>query len=363
MPDEVLGVVAFSASSPSRSCPYAFVAGLVRTRYSRAGAVGGLIERLNSARLARALRDALADALGDPTLSSSTGASPRATTSATTATGSTCPRRTRGPPAGPSPRSSATASAVGAIVHDAALRDDPSLVRAAAAAAALQLENERLEAELRARVEELQTSRARLVAGLDGRAPPARAQPPRRRPAAARRAVARSSGWRGASSSDDPVVGGRCSTPPRGELDRALEELRELARGIHPAILTDRGLGAALEALAERAPLPVELRREVPDDRLPTAVEAAAYFVVAEALTNVAKYAGAERAHRPRRAVNGDAVGRGQRRRRRRRRPGRRHRPARPADRLAALDGRLEVDSPPGGGTVDPRAKIPCACA
>jgi PAS domain S-box-containing protein len=74
------------------------------------------------------------------------------------------------------------------------------------------------------------------------------------------------------------------------ELALALEELRELARGLHPAILSDHGLKAAVEALAERAPLPVEVDVTL-DDRLPEPVEAAAYYVVAEALTNVAKYA------------------------------------------------------------------------
>src|SRR5881398_1227619 len=74
------------------------------------------------------------------------------------------------------------------------------------------------------------------------------------------------------------------------ELSEALADLRELARGIHPAILTDRGLGPALEALASRAPLPVELVA-VPEERLPGPVEAAAYYVVAEGLTNVVKYA------------------------------------------------------------------------
>ena len=75
----------------------------------------------------------------------------------------------------------------------------------------------------------------------------------------------------------------------------ALEELRELARGIHPAVLTDRGLAPAIEALVGRTPLPVEV--DVCEGRLPAAVEAASYYVVAEALTNVAKYAGASSAH------------------------------------------------------------------
>ncbi len=90
------------------------------------------------------------------------------------------------------------------------------------------------------------------------------------------------------------------------ELTRALEELRELARGIHPAVLSDRGLQAAVEALAVRSPLPVKLV-EVPGERLPEPVEAAAYFVIAEALTNVAKYANAQRGHGGRAPVNGHA--------------------------------------------------------
>ena len=88
------------------------------------------------------------------------------------------------------------------------------------------------------------------------------------------------------------------------ELSQALQELRELARGIHPAVLTERGLEPAVRAVADRAPLPVELDRRLGDERLPGPVEAAAYYVVSEALTNVAKYADATarpRPHRPRR--------------------------------------------------------------
>ena len=361
VPDNVLGVVAFVGFVAFAILPYAFVAGLVRTRYSRAGAVGGLIERLNTPDTPVRLREALADALGDPTLQlvywrESAGhyvnyAGHRVDLPA--------------PNSGPARRAVAEVERdgkrVGAIVYDAALRDDPSLVRAAAAAAALQLENERLEAELRARVEELQTSRARLVEVSMGE---------RRRlerdlhDGAQQRLVALSLqlGLARRKLEDDPVIGGRLLDAARGELDRALEELRELARGIHPAILTDRGLGAALEALAQRAPLPVDLH-EMPKDRLPAAVEAAAYFVVAESLTNVAKYSGAEHATvRVGRhdsfavvEVSDDGVGGAD--------------PAAGtglrglADRLAALDGRLEVHSPPGGGTLI-RANIPCpTCA
>ena len=81
----------------------------------------------------------------------------------------------------------------------------------------------------------------------------------------------------------------------QAELARALDELRELARGIHPAILTDRGLGPALEAILARAPLPVELTN-LPEERLPEPVEAAVYYVVAETITNIAKHAHAESA-------------------------------------------------------------------
>ena len=84
----------------------------------------------------------------------------------------------------------------------------------------------------------------------------------------------------------------RWSREAREEAQRAVKELRELARGIHPALLGRPRAGPALEALAARAPFPVEISG-VPDQRLPAAVEAAAYFITAEALTNVAKYAGA----------------------------------------------------------------------
>ena len=94
----------------------------------------------------------------------------------------------------------------------------------------------------------------------------------------------------------EPGEIGRLLDRSRQELDQALRELRDLARGIHPAVLADRGLGAAVEELAERAPLPVEVVSKLPDRRLPEQVELAAYFVVSEALTNVAKYASAMKA-------------------------------------------------------------------
>jgi signal transduction histidine kinase len=158
----------------------------------------------------------------------------------------------------------------------------------------------------------------------------------------------------------DPAAAEAVLEAAREELAAALAELRELARGIHPAILTDRGLAAALEALAARLPIPVEI--ETPEAALPAPVEAAAYYVVAEALANVIKYAGASLVtvrvaaaeECVRVEVTDDGVG-----------------GADPAagtglrglsDRVEALEGTLSVSSPPGGGTRI-SAEIPLAAA
>jgi PAS domain S-box-containing protein len=148
---------------------------------------------------------------------------------------------------------------------------------------------------------------------------------------------------------DDPEGAETILTGAADELSHALEELRELARGIHPAILSDRGLAPALEALAARSPVPVEV--DVPGERLPLVVEAAAYFVVSEAVTNATKHADAATVSVRVASENGHAVvevaddGAGG---------------ADPAggsglrgleDRVAALDGILTVESPAGGGT------------
>ena len=158
----------------------------------------------------------------------------------------------------------------------------------------------------------------------------------------------------------DPTAAASTLGKARSELSQALDELRELARGIHPAVLTDRGLAPALEALAARAPFPVEVH--VSADRQPSPVEVAAYYVVAEALTNVAKYARAESATVSVETVDevlvvtvaDDGIGgadaasgsglRGL------------------ADRVEALEGRLLVESPPGAGTRI-RAEIPLQAA
>ncbi len=142
----------------------------------------------------------------------------------------------------------------------------------------------------------------------------------------------------------------------REELAHALEELRELARGIHPAVLTDRGLAAAVDALVSRSPVPVVA--DVPRERLPPAVEAALYYVVSESLANVAKYAGASSVrvrvvHEDGTAaveVADDGAGGAD--------PERGSGLRGLLDRVEALNGTLVVDSPPGGGT-RVRAEVP----
>ncbi|MGH3023950.1 MAG: PAS domain-containing sensor histidine kinase [Gaiellaceae bacterium] len=161
-----------------------------------------------------------------------------------------------------------------------------------------------------------------------------------------------------AKVASDPEGANRLLVQAAEELAAALEELRELARGIHPAVLSDRGLYAALEALAARSPLPVDL--ELEDERLPEPVEAAAYYVVSEALANVVKYAGASTVAVSIARVNGravveiadDGVGGAD--------PGQGSGLRGLVDRVEALDGLLRVDSPLGSGTRI-RAEIPCA--
>jgi PAS domain S-box-containing protein len=156
--------------------------------------------------------------------------------------------------------------------------------------------------------------------------------------------------------SSDPTGAFELLTSAQTELAQALEELRELARGIHPAVLTDRGLRPALETLVARAPFAVELT--APEERLSADVEAAAYYVIAESLTNVAKYARASSVEvavaleddRVVVTVTDDGVGGAD--------PFRGSGLRGLADRVAVLDGILGVESPPGEGT-SIRAEIP----
>ena len=191
---------------------------------------------------------------------------------------------------------------VAALVYDRSLDDDPELVEAVGGAATIALENRLLHAEADARLAELQASRERIITAAD----------------AERRRIERNL-HDGAQQRlvtlalqlsliqrrirDDPGDAEQLVASASDELARSLAELRELARGIHPAAL-DQGLEHALDALALRSAVPTELVVE-PGPRLPGPVEFAAYFVASEALANVAKYAQASaaivRVHRDRR--------------------------------------------------------------
>jgi PAS domain S-box-containing protein len=223
---------------------------------------------------------------------------------------------------------------------------------------AQEAEVHRLNAELRARLEDLAASRARIVTAGDVE---------RRRlernlhDGAQQRLVALSLSLRMALAKvgSDPERAVAILAAANEELALALAELRELARGLHPAVLSDRGLKAAVETLAARAPVPVEIA-EIPEGRLPEPVEAAAYYLIAEALTNVAKYANASAVRvrvvaddeRVLVEVSDDGIG-----------------GADPAggsglrglaDRVEALGGSLDVASAAGAGT-SLRAEIPAA--
>ena len=247
---------------------------------------------------------------------------------------------------------------VAAVVHDDALCEEPELVRSPGAAAALSLENERLGAELRARLEELRASRARIVEAGDE----------------ARRRIERDlhdgaqqqfvvvalqmrllvSQLERSAPEAAPLVQSALE-----ELQAAIDELREVARGIHPAVLSERGLVRAVEALMARIPLPVELS-EAPEERLPEPVEAALYYVISESLTNVCKHAGESAVSvsigrcdgRAWAQVQDDGIGGA--------RPGNGSGLSGLKDRVKALNGSFEVESPPGGGTTV-RAELPCA--
>ena len=340
---------------PFALVPYLFVGAFLRARFIQGSAVSDLMTRLGEAPEPGGLRDALADALEDPSLELVYW----------------LPEAHRyvdasGRPVDlpeDDPKRAVTkverdGECVAAIVHDGTLPHMREHVQAVGAAAALALDNERLDAELRAKVEELRGSRERMLRiGLEER----RRLERDLHDGAQQRLVSMALNIRLARAklNEDPLAAEQLLASAGDELESALEELRELARGIHPAVLTDRGLGTALQTLANRAPVPVELG-ELPDERLPEAVELAAYFVVAEALTNVAKYAEASHAtvqverHNGRVVVEvaDDGVGGAD--------PGRGTGLRGLADRLAVLEGRLEVESERGHGT-RVRARIPCA--
>jgi signal transduction histidine kinase len=219
-------------------------------------------------------------------------------------------------------------------------------------------EYERLNAELRARFEEVRASRARLV---EDEADARRRLERTLHDGAQQRLTALALELRMARSrlKDDPAKAEELIAHAEEELANAIEDLREIARGIHPAVLSDRGLKPALESLAGKAPLPVELAA-VPEERLPQNVERAAYNVVAEAVSNAARYSQASHCVVKVVRDNGhalvevkdDGVGGAD--------PKQGNGLRGLADRLSALDGSLELVSAPGEGTIV-YAEIPCA--
>jgi len=246
---------------------------------------------------------------------------------------------------------------VAALLHDPALRDEPELLDAVGAAAAIALENGRLHAELRARLEELKGSRARIVdAGQNER----RRLERNLHDGAQQRLIALSLELSLLEErlDGDPEARARLDQARR-EVATSLEELRDVARGIHPAVVSGHGLAVALEQLAARAAVPVRLNVELAG-RLPERLEVAAFYLVSESLANVGKHANATAATVEVARTNGQVVvevaddgiggadtelGSGLRGL---------------ADRVEALEGQLRVWSPKGGGT-RLRAEIPCA--
>jgi signal transduction histidine kinase len=332
--------------------PLAFLLGLLRAQLARGG-LAHLVVALRSAPASRNLGEVLAEALRDPSL----------------VLAYWLPRFERYVdaegrpielPADGSGRAATfidhDGDRVAVLVHDAALSYQPELLEVVCAAADLALEQERLQTELKAHAQELAGSRARVVTAGDTA---------RRRlerdlhDGAQQRLVSLAMALRLAEAriEDDPGAAGQLVASAREELAQSLDELRELARGIHPAML-DHGLEVALESLAMRSSFPVSVAVDL-EDRLPEPVETAAYFVASEALANVGKYAQAStvtiRVSRDKvlavievadDGVGGadDSRGSGLRGL---------------ADRVEALGGSLEVSSPVGGGTVL-TAEMPC---
>ena len=309
-------VIDILSSAAMASVPFAFLIGLLHSRLSRAAAVSDLVARLGEAGHRQGLRDALAETLADPSLSLAYWVPEQDRYVDAEGHAVEMPARDGNTACTPIEHEGRV---VAMICHDAMLDTEPELIETVASAAGLAVENERLNAELRARVEELRASRARIVRAADEE---------RRRlerdlhDGAQQRLVSLALNLRlaGSKLDSDPPAAKELLEETASELGEATTELRELARGLHPAVLSDRGLRPALEALAGRAPVPVELA-EPPAERLPAPVEAASYFVVAEALTNVARYARATHAAVSVSRSNGQVEVEVRRRRRRRRRP------------------------------------------
>ena len=340
---ELLFVVQIVARA---AIPIGFLAGLLRTRMAR-GAVADLVVELGAAPAPARLRDALAHALGDRTLEIAYWSPVSKRFVDSSGDPVTLPDEGSGKAV---TRLDRDGMPLAAIVHDAALLEDSGLVASVASAMRLAVENERLQGEVEDQLAEGRASRARIVAAGDAE---------RKRlerdlhDGAQQRLVALTLALRLARArlgeTVDPEVEESLSDAS-DQAKAAIGELRELARGIHPQILTEAGLTGAVASLADRSPIPVDVENEVVR-RFPATIEATAYFVISEALANVAKYANASRAvvrltwadRQLTVEIVDDGIG-----------------GADPAagsglrglvDRLSALDGTLEVTSPTRGGT------------
>jgi signal transduction histidine kinase len=319
------------------------------------GSVAGLVVQLGGTNASLDLREALARALGDSSLELAFWF--EAERGYVDGEG----RPVKLPDAGSSRRSTVVerdGQPIAVLLHDPVLEHNAELVSSVCAAASLALENERLQAELRARLVELQASRARLVEATDVE---------RRRierdlhDGTQQRlvSIAMSLGLLETRLPAQATAAKPIVRETREALAVALAELRELTRGISPPLLTERGLPAALDELCRRAALPARLDAAL-DRRLPAQVESAAYFVASEAFTNAAKHSHASEIRVGATdlgptlllEVSDDGIGgagttggsglRGL------------------ADRVEALGGSFTVSSPPGRGTTL-RAEIPCA--
>jgi signal transduction histidine kinase len=263
------------------SMPLGVVAGIVWSRLRRPELSELVVELPAGA--AADLRQRLARALGDPTLQVAYRLADGRWVDATGEAVSLPDGANRAVTA-----VTAGGKEVAALVHDPALLDEPALVESVRATAGLVLENERLAAEVRSQLAEVRASRGRIVSAADAE---------RRRierdlhDGAQQRLVTLSVALGLEAARADPAAADVLARA-QDDVEEALVELRELARGIHPALLRDEGLEAAVEALARRAPLPVTVHAMV-GGRLSAPIELAAYFVVSEALTNVVKHASA----------------------------------------------------------------------
>jgi signal transduction histidine kinase len=331
--------------------PALFVISTVRAR-TAGGALGTAIVDLEPGASPGRLKDALARALGDSTLQLAFRQPGGSGYLDTGGQAVDADRPDNGRAVVP------IAGSDGAVlVYDEGLELEPQLVKLTAAAASMALEHARLQAEVQAQLEQVRASRARIVEAGDAE---------RRRlerdlhDGAQQRLVMLSLALgmaRDRAAGADPELEALITSAGK-EAREALTELRELARGIHPAVLTETGLAGAIQALVERSPVAVTITA-VPDGRFPAAIEATAYFVVSEALANVAKHAMADGAQVTIRGLPGRLVievsddgaggaraegGSGLRGL---------------ADRVASVGGVLRVDSPPGRGT-RLEADLPC---